>query len=205
MSSNRIRNASILLLLFLGVPMLLVFWYQFYRPIDVTRGPWQVLDPGQPVEPLKFEVVEEGTGPVVEPGDLIQITLSHHYSGDGKLVQQNSDWWLWIGFRTENETPFYAIQPRLVSAFVGQREGGGVKFMEPRIIRTSEVGWVCINPFGSPSIYVSGKGRNNDRSRRISIPSASAYMELFIKKVFKGQLRYRTTHLYDRTWYQRCR
>ena len=34
-----------------------VLWYMFYRPIEVTRGPWQVLDPGQPVEPLEFEVV----------------------------------------------------------------------------------------------------------------------------------------------------
>jgi hypothetical protein len=51
----------------IGLP-LLVFWFMFYRPIDVTRGPWQVLDPGLPVEPLKFEVVREGNGEVVEVG-----------------------------------------------------------------------------------------------------------------------------------------
>jgi hypothetical protein len=64
----------------------------FYRPIDVTRGPWQVLDPGLPVAPLKFEVVQEGSGPVIERGDLIQITLSDHYYRDGKPEQHNSDW-----------------------------------------------------------------------------------------------------------------
>jgi hypothetical protein len=64
-----------------------VFWYMFYRPIEVTREPWQVLDPGQPVEPLKFEVVEAGSGPVVEPGDLIQVSLDDYF-GNGKKVEQ---------------------------------------------------------------------------------------------------------------------
>jgi hypothetical protein len=49
--------------------------YHLYRPIEVTYEPWQVLDPGKPVEPLKFEVVQEGGGPVVEAGDLVQLTL----------------------------------------------------------------------------------------------------------------------------------
>jgi hypothetical protein len=30
-------------------------------------------------------------------------------------------------------------------------------------------------------------------------------MDVYIKKVFKGQLKYRTVHLYDGTWFQDCR
>ncbi|MDR0577830.1 MAG: hypothetical protein LBI87_09920, partial [Candidatus Accumulibacter sp.] len=37
-----------------------IYYEFFYRPdpIQVTRGPWRVIDPGKPVEPLKFEVLE---------------------------------------------------------------------------------------------------------------------------------------------------
>jgi hypothetical protein len=60
---------------FCGLLVLLVFFYLFYWPIEVIREPWQALDPGEPVkQPLKFEVVEEGTGPAVEVGDLIQTS-----------------------------------------------------------------------------------------------------------------------------------
>jgi hypothetical protein len=62
-------------LLLLAVGAHLRIQYLFYRPIKVPPGSWQVLDPGQLVEPLKFEVVEEGSGPVIEAGDLIQISL----------------------------------------------------------------------------------------------------------------------------------
>jgi hypothetical protein len=39
---------------------------------------------------------------------------------------------------------------------------------------------------------------------RIGIPSSSGYGVVHIKKVFKGQLKYRTTHLYDDSWFHRC-
>jgi hypothetical protein len=104
--------------------IVLIFWYMFYRPIEVTRGPWQVLDPGKPVEPLKFEVMEEGTGTVVEVGDLVQISRWHWSPEEERIEQRDDDWWIWIGFRTEKETPFYSINPRLLSAFVGLKEGG---------------------------------------------------------------------------------
>jgi hypothetical protein len=63
--------------------------YQFHRRIDVACGPWQVLDPGHPVEPLKFEIAREVSGAVVEPGDLIRVSLDD-YSGNGKKVESVS-------------------------------------------------------------------------------------------------------------------
>jgi hypothetical protein len=62
---------------------------------------------------------------------------------------------------------------------------------------------VYINPFGSYSTYSREKYIN--KSRAIYIPSNSGYTIVHIKKVFKGQLKYRTTHLYDGTWFLRCR
>jgi hypothetical protein len=134
-SFNRRRLYGILLILAVLAGMLFaarkVQYQLFYRPIEVTRGPWQVLDPGQsvdpgqPLDPLKFEVVQEGSGPIVEPGDLIQISLWWWSNENNTLEQRNNDWWIWVGFRTRDETPFYALcHPRLVGAFIGQREGG---------------------------------------------------------------------------------
>jgi hypothetical protein len=39
----------------------------------------------------------------------------------------------------------------------------------------------------------------------IYVPYISGYTIVHIKKVFKGQLKYRTTHLYDGTWFLSCR
>jgi hypothetical protein len=109
----------------LSALLLLVLLYMFHRPIEVTRGPWQVIDPGKPVEPLKFEVVEEGTGSLIESGDLILVSMWYWSSESNEIEQRNDDWWIWVGFRTEKETPFHSINLRLISAFVGLREGGG--------------------------------------------------------------------------------
>ncbi|GHU19090.1 hypothetical protein FACS189475_05690 [Betaproteobacteria bacterium] len=105
--------------------LVLIPWYLFYRPIEVTREPWQVLDPGKAVDnPLKFEIVQEGGGPVVEAGDLVQLSLWWR-SASGKDKHFGDDWWIWVGFRTEKETPFHSIDTRLASAFIGLKEGGG--------------------------------------------------------------------------------
>jgi len=125
---KRIWIAGILLVL--AVSAYQYIQYLFYRPIEVTRGPWQVLDPGRPVEkPLAFEVVEEGIGPVVEAGDLIQLSLRWR-SAQRRDYDYTRDWWVWIGFRTAEETPFYAMNPRLLNTLIGQREGTAMKFTE---------------------------------------------------------------------------
>jgi hypothetical protein len=104
----------------------LVFCYLFYRPIEVTRGPWQVLDPGKAVAlPLKFEVVQEGRGAVIEPGDLVQISMWFWSPENNSIEQRDDDWWIWVGFRTNKETPFHSIDTRLASVFIGLKEGWG--------------------------------------------------------------------------------
>jgi hypothetical protein len=120
-----IRGLGILLALSVLAYLAAYLYIQhlFYRPVEVTRGPWQALDPGKPVEPLEFEVVEKGTGPVVEPGDLVQFSL-RVWSARQKRMEDDGDWWVWIGFQTDKETPFHSINPSLLSAFVGLREGG---------------------------------------------------------------------------------
>jgi hypothetical protein len=194
------------------------YQYQFHRPIEVTRGPWRVLDPGQPVEPLKFEVVEEGSGPVVEPGDLIQVSLWWWSNKENTLERRDDDWWIWVGFRTKKETPFYSISPKLVSTFVGLKEGEGIKFLEMEKRRIPLE--LHSNPFGDSGYFKgSGRGRisvphgafyltatgTKNPPKPIYIPASTGHTVVHIKKVFKGQLRYRTIHLYDGTWYQRCR
>jgi hypothetical protein len=225
----QIKSARILFFSFLAI---LVFWYMFYRPVDVNRGPWQVLDPGQPVKPVKFEVVEEGSGPVVEPGDLIQISLWYWSIEHNLLERRNNDWWIWVGFRTEEETLFYSIGPSFVSAFVGLKEGGGIKFLrerdpgehKPGGYKTGVREQLYLNPFGaSYSIWRNpiGKGEGyiyishgayyylasidvKNPPEPVYIPASTGYTVVHIKKVFKGQLRYRTTRLYDRTWFFAC-
>jgi hypothetical protein len=65
---------------------------------------------------------------------------------------------------------------------------------------------VYINPFGSYNYYAWKKSGYGDASRTIHIPFRpnSGYTIVYIKKVFKGQLKYRTTRLYDDTWIHYC-
>jgi hypothetical protein len=179
--------------------------YLFYRPVEVTRGPWQVLDPGRPVDdPRRFEVVQEGTGTMVEPGDLIWVSMWFWSPERNEIEQRNDDWWIWVGFRTEKDTPFHSINPKLLSAFVGMKEGG-VRFFEPSYKSGIYTGEVYVNPFGSYSYYSREKYINKSRYIYISPNPQSGYTIVHIKKVFKGQLKYRTTYLYDGTWFLRCR
>jgi hypothetical protein len=194
----------------------LVFLYMFFRPVQVTCGPWQVLDPGRPVDdPLRFEVVQEGTGPMVEPGDLVQLSLWwRSATREDKYLR---DWWVWVGFRTAEETRFYAMNPRLLNTLVGQKEGTAMKFTEsPSYIEegggqrqmerpnTGFAGKMYINPFGSYNYYAFKKSGYSDASMPISVPTRSGHMDVYITQVFKGQLKYRTTRLYDDTWIRFC-
>jgi hypothetical protein len=202
---------------FCGLPMLalLVFLYLFYWPDQITPGPWQALDPGKPVEePLKFEVVQEGTGTVVEVGDLVQLTL-HWRSAQRRENDHTTVWWVWVGFRTAEETPFYAMNPRLLNSFIGQKEGTVMKFTEsPSYIEeggqrqmeapSNHAGKVYVNPFGSYNYYAWKKSGYGKMSMPISVPTRSGHMDVYITQVFKGQLKYRTTRLYDDTWIRFC-
>jgi hypothetical protein len=101
----------------------------------------------------------------------------------------------------EDETPFYSMNPQLASTFVGQKEGEGMRFLESPH-NGSFVEIVYVNPFGNYKYYAARK--SGYKSRTIYIPSESGRMDVYIKKVFKGQLKYRTIHLYDDTWIHYC-
>jgi hypothetical protein len=175
-------------------------------------------------------VVEEGTGPVVEPGDLIQVSLWYWSNKDNRLERRDINRWIWVGFRTKEETPFYSIGPNFVSTFVGLKEEGIIKFLReydpgedrPREYKMKVPGQLYLNPFGATrsiwretigkkeeniyiphdAYYFTEVGQENPKTTYV--PAAPGYTVVHIKKVFKGQLRYRTTRLYDDTWIHYC-
>jgi hypothetical protein len=129
----------------------------------------------------------------VEPGDLIQVSLWRWSAKDEKLERQDDGRWIWVGFRTKDETPFHSIDPRLVSAFVGLKEGGDLRFLESTNQNGNVAGHVYVNPFGNLGAY--------SKDETGTIYAGSEYTGVHVNKVFKGQLKYRTTRLYDDTWY----
>jgi hypothetical protein len=64
---------------------------------------------------------------------------------------------------------------------------------------------VYVNPLGDFDYYAWKKSGYAKNWRAIYIPASSGYTIVHIKKVFKGQLKYRTTHHYDDTWFIRCK
>jgi hypothetical protein len=201
---------ALLVLTVLGSLAMPTFHRTFYRPIEVTRGSWQVLDPGNPdplrfkavrnlstgwksvlaplgTDPLKFEVVREGTGPVVEPGDLIQISL--RWSDKQQKMEGEDGWWLLIGFQMHEDS----TNPRLIRAFIGQREGGALRFTESQK-NSASAGSVFTIPFGNRN-YAWNKGVEN-KEGLIYATDSSGYTVVNIKKIFKGQLKYRTICLH---------
>jgi hypothetical protein len=124
-----------------------------------------------------------------------------YWSNENNLLERrDNNWWIWVGFRTEKETSFYSINPKLISAFVGLKEGGGIKFLESPI-KSIYAGTVYTKPFFGRGGSFAQKGNN---STSVYIPTSTGHTVVHIKKVFKGQLRYRTTRLYDRTWFFAC-
>jgi hypothetical protein len=147
-----------------------------------------MVDPGKPkADPLRVEVLEEGIGPTVGAGDLIQVSL--RWSGDPQ--EKEEDWWMWIGFRTKNNF----MNPELLAAFIGQKEGGKLRFTESQM-DSSSAGSVYINPLGNHWKYIWKKGVEINE-RPIYALGRAGYTLVRIKKVFKGQLKYRWIRLRD--------
>jgi hypothetical protein len=124
---------------------------------------------------------------------LIQVFLWRWSAKDEKLERRDDDWWIWVGFRTKDETPFHSINPGLVSAFAGLKEGGELRFLESTNRNGNVAGQVYVNPFGDLGIH--------SKDKMGTIYAGAEYTVIHVKKVFKGQLKYRTTRLYDETWY----
>ena len=169
--------------------------------VQVFPEPWQVLEPGTPPEYRpKIEVLTQGTGGVVEVGDFIQISERYFFFDKNELGKER-DWWLWMGFKSEAESSFFATNPAMRSSFLGLREGSTIRFLENRdgIIKAGEL---YINPLGDPRYYSWRKFKND--YGKISIPSVSGYSTVEIKRVCKGKAQYRTVRLFDDSWVQRC-
>jgi hypothetical protein len=199
---RRVRIIVFLLVLALlaAGAMLLRFQSESHFPLGITYEPWEVGDPGPPkivglpkVEPLRFEVLEEGAGPAAGVGDLIQVSL--RWSGDPP--EKEEDWWIWIGFRMQD----HFVDHRLLAVFIGQREGGALRFTESRMDSRS-AGHVYLIPFWNHRQYAWRKGVEA-RERSIYALGRGRYTLVRIKKIFKGQLRYRGIHLRDDNWIHR--
>jgi hypothetical protein len=196
----RIVASLLVLALLVAGAMLLMFQSESHFPLGITYEPWEVADPGPPkivgqpkVDPLRFEVLEEGAGPAAETGDLIQVSLR----GSDDPPEKEEDGWIWIGFQMR--TPF--VDPRLLAAFIGQKEGGALRFTESPMDSRS-AGRVYPIPLGNPRQYAWRKGIEV-RERSIYALGSSGYTVVSIKKVFKGSLKYRGIRLHDDNWIHR--
>ncbi|GHU18801.1 hypothetical protein FACS189475_04890 [Betaproteobacteria bacterium] len=182
-------------------------WYLFYRPVEVTRGPWKVLDPGEPVDnPYNSTVIHEGIGATIEHGDLIQISVWWQDKEKKVPRSKKGDAWLWVGSRKaksemlgyrseqqrENEAQFCSVSPRLAGIFIGKKTGAMIELTE---------GGVTLYqiPFGDARDEgICVVGFRDDKQTNIESTDIA-----IVEQVFKGQLKYRTPRLYDRTWFIR--
>jgi hypothetical protein len=176
----------------LAVRTMPMFQSESHFPLEVTYEPWQAADPGKPpgrtpAKPLRFEVLEEGAGPMAKAGDLIQVSLRE--SGDPP--EKEEDGWMWLGFRGKGNF----MNPRLLAAFIGQKEGVALRFTESQMDSRS-AGSVYITPLGNPRQYVWRKGVEAGE-RSIYALGRAGYTLVRIKKVFQGPLKYREIRLRD--------
>jgi len=179
------------------------FAKDYPKHIQEFPGPWQVLDPGKPLDKFpKIELIEQGAGEIVEPGDILQIHLYTKRLSE-RTLQERGEWWLWIGFRSPKETAFFSNEPGIASALVGMRQGGLLRFLEPKGNWIS-AGQLRPNPLGDPKYYSWRK--NTQDFAEIYVPNdAGYYSVLEIKRVCKGEARYRTVRLFDDSPVRVCR
>jgi hypothetical protein len=160
--------------------------------------PWKILDPGVPLEKFpKIEIVAQGKGTVIEPGNLVQIHIRYQSAS-----QPNGDddgvWWLWMGFRSEEETSFFGYEPAAASAVLGLRQGTIFKFIEPKEGIGSGpqyAGKLYLNVFGDTRFY--GWRKNTTDFATLYVSDAAGTTALEIKRVCKGPTQYRTVRLFD--------
>lgn len=176
----------------------------FPKNIREFPEPWQVLEPGKPIEnPPKVEIVTQG-GVSIEPGDLVQIHILHQ-----SPTQQNWDdrgeWWAWIGFLSQKETAFFSYEAEAVSSFVGLKQGTVFKFMEAKKGIGSGpqyAGKLHSNVFGDTGYYSWRKNATGFATLYTTVGSGVTAYE--IKRVCKGQAKYRTVRLFDDSPVQIC-
>lgn len=178
----------------------------YEKNIQEFPEPWKTLEPGKPLEKFpRFEVVTQGGGKGVEPGDLVQLQL-RLWLADKKIWLDRGDWWLWTGFRSAKETAFYSYAPELSSALVGLRQGSSLKFLEGLEVTERYNQGLTLDkhielyphPLGDHKYYSWKKNVTDFMSLHAATQSnAPNYQLIEIKRVCKGQAQYRTVRLYD--------
>ncbi len=182
------------------------FAKEYPKHIQEFPGPWQVLDPGKPLDKFpKIEVIGQGAGNIVEVGDLVQLRIKSIKLPEG-TQREKGDWWIWIGFRTAKETAFFGVEPAVSGVLVGLRGGAKLRFLEGKqVVKATPNGTIVDrsgqlqlrpNPFGD-SEYYSWRKNTTDFVGFGGTPSDFGYSVLEIKRVCKGQARYRTVRLFD--------
>lgn len=175
------------------------------KKIQEFPEPWRVLDPGKPLDKFpKIEVIKEGSGQVIEAGDLAQIHVNFSKPSTSLEIDRG-DIWIWMGFRSSKETAFFSYEPAAVSSMLGLREGTVFKFTEPKAERVSPpwyAGEIYLNVFGDPEYYRWRKSTEGFVTLYVS--HADGLTALEIKRVCKGQTKYRTVRLFDDSPVQVC-
>lgn len=192
----------------LAVPLIAIFVLggcdyvgSFPKNIREFPEPWRVLEPGKPPERRsRIEVVTEGWGGIVEPGDLIQLTTKF-WSVEQSKFFPSGEWWLWIGFRSNTETAFFSSNPAQRAALLGLKLGTEVKFLE-HLDNPMDADKLYVNPVGDQKYYSWRK--NSHDFGGVFTPYQSGYSLVEIKRVCKGQAQYRTVRLFDDSPVQIC-
>lgn len=173
--------------------------------IRVFPEPWQVLEPGKPQ--VRFparRVISEGIGPIIGPGDLVQIRI-YDQSTDKNIWNDRGEWWIWVGFRTQKETTFFSYEPLISSALVGLNPGTVFEFIEAKEGIGSGpqyAGKLYPNIFGDFKYY--GWRKNLFGFAYLYVSDTSGLSKFEIKRVCKGKAQYRTVRLFDDSPVQRC-
>jgi len=182
------------------------FAKDYPKHIQEFPGPWQVLDPGKPLDKFpRIEVLSEGVGAAIEPGDLVQLHI-RDWSPRQDGWREMGNWWIWIGFRSAKETAFFSVEPDVSRVLMGLRERTELRFLEGKqVVKATPKGKVVDrsgqlqlrpNPLGDPKYYSWRK--NTQDFLALSEASGSGYFSVLeIKRVCKGQARYRTVRLFD--------
>lgn len=181
--------------------LVLVLWARDYpKKIQEFPEPWQVLEPGTPRPRFPVpRMISEGSGAAIAPGDLVQLHIRSRSQIPGRIWNDWGNWWTWVGFRKQEETSFFANEPRVASALVGLREGSVLEFVEANDepgIDSRYAGTLNLNVFGDSRFY-DWRKYVAEGSVNIYVSTASTPSVIEVKRVCKGQAKFRTVRLFD--------
>jgi hypothetical protein len=185
----------------------------YTKHIQEFPWPWETIDPGKPPDKFpRVEILEQGGGATVEEGDLIQLRLKFWLAREESWMDFG-DWWLWIGFESNENTAFFSSQPDVARAVLNLPQGTSLRLLEGKqIVKRVDGGQKVVgseqlklyrNPLGDSNTYLWRKDAID--SIGLNPPFDLGYDALEIIRVCKGPAQYRTVHLYDDSPVKVCR